>query len=94
MTLRLSSRARGARTRVSLTGTVRNDKMTLWRRRRLVALLALWAQGQVHVVFSADVRDCSGWMEEWLDALDVVEKMLSVSFGIRSDRRRGGLREN
>jgi hypothetical protein len=73
---------------------LQHEALTIWQWRRLLALLAFWANGPMDVVVSADVQDCSGWLEEWADALGEAQKIASMTFHLRSDHRRGGHREN
>src|SRR5690349_16576040 len=88
MKLRLSSRARGSKTRISLTGTLQNALLTATQRQGLMELLGLWP---TDVVVSADVRD-GRWMEEWCAALDEAE-VATMTFHLRPGHQRGGHHE-
>jgi len=88
-TLYLSSRARGARTRFSITGSF-SDETMLELRRRLLSVLVLWTTRQpVHVVVSADAAASSSWFDGWVEALEGVQTPLSVRFKLRCDHAGG-----
>jgi hypothetical protein len=86
LTLQLKPTRRAKSLRLSLTGTL-SDERTIESRRRLLALLGLWSTPEpLHVVLSAGASGGWQWAEEWTDALAVVENELAVPFVVRRGR--------
>jgi|SRR6266851_1862404 hypothetical protein len=84
LTLRLQPVDGGAATRISLCGSVSSSAMTVEHRRRLLFMLACWADEALDVVLFVDGRVGLPWCEEWTDALDAVpdHRCLSVRFEV------------
>jgi len=87
LTLHLSPTGHDKHLRLSITGTLSNER-TQESRRRLLGLSALWSSPEpLRVALSADESGSWSWAEPWTAALQDVVGGVEVRFVVRGGRR-------